>query len=845
MRSAFVLALFALGCTGGGELPEAQRPQRKAPNSSARPAPSFFESVRFTSVPAGTFGPYVAITPTGGVALWAQTAEKGRAWLGVTFDERGQHRGGPQRLAVAPDEVGLAVVEPAAAGFTLLWTRNDTAGTMLESLELDARGKPRGAPIPLAAIKGEVVWIDHVATPRGSLAFWGVKGPGGADLFAALVGGERVEPKPFARGVSAWQAAAFGSGAAVGLVRDKGQVEVQTLDDHGAPAERVEVSASASAAADLDMVSSERGLLLAWSDHGSAESRVMLARLDGSRNLTLPPTPLAGVLGDQVLVRLVPPESGRGSAYLAWENLLERPAAGRAIVLAPVAADGSLGTARTILDHAASDGSLPELAATADGLAALTLARACRKGEDCAKAPLLPTFVELDGALEVKASEPLGISALRGEVPDLAWGLSCATKPCLVMAAQALSPTPIWAVRATPRATSFVPAARRAERSGPPRVASLEVLAKTEPLADLALGRLGSTSLAAWVTYFDPTAPWEKLTKPAADGRLDPPRALLQVRAGSLPPETISIRARSLGGVALGPSASGSAEALLAWTAMDFKLPQVFVTVVDDKAKKLRQRMLTRAPGEKSDVAVTGVGDGWLVAWIDERSGDPELYAARVNRLLQNAGPEKRITSAAGGAAEVALLPRGQDALVAWSDARDKEHPGVGDIYVALLKGADASLLGAEQVVAKTPRHSRSPALSALGKGALLAWIEESVSASGEPGDAEARVVELGADGRPVGSSVGVSASAGPPGAVAVDCEDERCRVLLLVQRERGPELWVADWSAGKLGAPRRLLGLTSGVPLTIPPAVLGPEVLLADRAGNQGRARRLLVDWK
>lgn len=841
MRRAFVLAVFSLGCAGAGEAPEPRRPVPPRPASELPSTARAFESVRFASVPAGTFGPYVADAKTGGVALWASSHEKGRAWFGVAFDTQGNPRGAPQRLAKAPDEVGLAMVEPSLAGFTLLGTHESGPSTYLDTLELDAHARARAQPLRLSEVSGEVVWIDLVTTSKGSLALWGVKSPEGADLFAALVGGEKLQPAPIVKGARAWQAAALGSGAAVGVVAG-GKVFVQTLDEHGAPATRVAVTQTPTASAALDMVPVGADLLLAWSDEADGDAKVQLAAVDRSGKLLGPPKPLP-TLGDHALVRLVPPHPGSERAYLAWESLLDRPAEGRALVLAPVSRDGSVGEARATLDHAAKDGSMPELAATASGLAALTLAKACSRGKDCKGAPLLPTYVELDAELRVTASEPLTLSSLRGDAPDLAWGLSCNAKPCRVLAAQAVAPTPVWAVKAVAKPSDFVPAARRAEKSTPPRVAALELLAKTDMLSDVALTKLGQSSLAAWVTYFDPAAPWERLTKPAPDGKLDPVRALLQVRAvpdsgAALAVETISLRARSLGGVALAPAQSAPAEALLGWTAIDFKQPQVFLTVLDEKGKKLRQRMLTRAPGEKSDVALAGLADGWLLAWVDERSGDAELYAARVNRQLMNVGPEKRITNAAGAASDVALLVKGQAVLAAWSDARDKERPGVGDIYVASLKSADASISGGERLVAKTPKHSRSPALAPKGDGALLAWIEESPSGSGE---AEARIVEIAADGAPAESSSAVELP-GPPSALALDCRDDRCRVLVALQRGGASELWVAEWPRGKAV---RLMSLSSPAPLTIAPGFFGREALLADGDRSQGRARRVLIDWK
>lgn len=846
MRKTILTALAVCACAGQGESVGPKRPARPPIAAAKAATAGAFESLRFATVPAGTFGPYVATTASGGLAVWAQAVEQKRAWFGVAFDENGTPRGDPQRLVNAPNEVGLAIVEPEPSGFALLSTHKQGLRTQIDSLELDPRGRAKASPLALADVGGDVVWIDLVTTSRGTLALWGVKSSGGADLFAALIGQEHVQREPFARNARAWQATSLGTGAAIGVVNATGGIEVALLDDHGASTSRVAVAAGPSAAVDLDMVNVERNLLLAWSDR----ENLWLAAVSGDAKLTAPPARLPGAVGAETLVRLVPPHERGGKAYLAWESLLDRPPSGRKISLAAISGDAKLGSSRVVLDHGVGDGSVPELAARASGLSALTLAKACKSERECEGAQLVPTYLELDSDLRVTASLPLRISALRGEVPDLAWGLSCAMQPCRVLGAQASSPTPVWAIRVEAKPSDFLPAARSGAHAALPRVAALELVSKADPLADVAHAKLGGTSLAAWVTYFDPNAPWERLTKPAPDGKLDPVRALLQVRAipasgAALPAETVSIRARSPGGVALAASSGSPAEALLVWTAIDFKVPQVFATVVDEKGKKLRQRMLTRAPGEKADVATAGLGDGWLVAWVDERSGDPEVYAARVGRVLQAAAPEKRITRAPGAAAEIAMIARGNDGLIAWSDARDKDQPGVGDIHVALLKGADGSLVGTETVIAKTARHSRSPALAPLGAGALLAFIEESVSASGGPGDAEVQIVELGADGRPVGAPSVLPTTGATPTALALDCREDGCRLLIAASRGGATELRVAEWARGKSTPLTRLLGLPSPPPVGIAPALAGRELIVADRVGNEGRVRRMLIDWK
>ncbi len=123
------------------------------------------------------------------------------------------------------------------------------------------------------------------------------------------------------------------------------------------------------------------------------------------------------------------------------------------------------------------------------------------------------------------------------------------------------------------RSDSWRPAARTFGVEAPPRVRENRVLARTDSLADLALAKVGTGSLAAYLTDFDPTTPWVKLKQPASDGRLEPLRArlgMIGLRPDGTPlaPEqALSVRAHSLGGIALAPGATGS-DVLAAWTGM-------------------------------------------------------------------------------------------------------------------------------------------------------------------------------------------------------------------------------------------------------------------------------------
>lgn len=852
MRCALLLLLGALSCAGPGADVGPKQPdlgRRGTPRDAARVRA--LDSTRLADVPAGTFGPYVADTAAGGVAVWAATDGAQRSWQARAFDAAGKPVGAVKKLGPAPAEVGLAVVEPrGSSGFALLYTRKEADQTLIEARLLGPGGDAEGTVLRIGDAKGEVIWIDLVPTTRGVLALFGVKESGAAAIFAKSVGGSEAV-RAVTKSARAWQAASFGDGAALGFVAPVdpakpggGRVEVALLDDSGETRKTETISDSPTAEPDLDMVTAGRRLLFAWSDHRSADARIHVALADATGKLEKPPAAVAPGLGEQALVKLVPPR-GSGPAYLAWENVSDRPESGRAISIAALGQDGVLGSNQVELGHASLE-SLPELVASERGLSALALGAACKVGEDCGASPLVPTWVELGRDMGVLVSAPVRMTALGGEPPDLAWGLSCLRKSCSVLAAQSVSPAPVYLVELQPQGPAYRPIASRAIEKLPPRATALETVASTEPLADLALGKVGDASLAAWVTYFDPSAPYQRLAKPTPDGRFDPIRARLQTHplgGGRAEPETLSIRARSLGGVSLA-AATGSSEALLGWTALDNKLPQVFATVVDSGGKKLRQRMLTRAPGEKSDVSIAALADGWILAWIDERAGDPELFALRLNRQLMNVGPEKRLTSAKGSAADTAVLSRGSDVWAAWSDAREGDRPGFGDIFVAKLRGADASLDGAETRIEKTALHSRSPALASFGKGALLAWIEETPATGGAATDGQIKLAVLDEAMKPSASSTVRTKGGGTPGSVALDCGEGSCRVIVLVTDGEAAEL--QGFVHGREGStePKRLVTLSGYAGSAVPVAIVGDDLIYAERSGSAARVRRLSVDW-
>src|SRR5690606_23234908 len=99
------------------------------------------------------------------------------------------------------------------------------------------------------------------------------------------------------------------------------------------------------------------------------------------------------------------------------------------------------------------------------------------------------------------------------------------------------------------------------------------------------------------------------------------------------------------GGVSLSSFQDG--RALVGWAALDQGKPHVFLTLVDQAGKKVRQQMLTKIGAEVSDVSVARTADGFVVLWIDDRNGTPEVYGTLLDRELRAVSSEQRLTEGA------------------------------------------------------------------------------------------------------------------------------------------------------------------------------------------------------
>lgn len=849
-------------------------PRTSHPNASqkkARAAAAGLAAMtahRFAEV-TDVVGPYVGRDGDVSLAVWAEAAASGRSLFAAAIDAKGIP-GKPARFGNIAPELDLVLVRGfgAASGkavgqprFAVVNTRRSEQKTSLDVTALSASAVAVWGPTTLVERAARVLWVGFVVAGETPLLLWaeqqgGAKPGDPASVYGMPVAldGKAQQPVAIVNKACVWQAAAVAGRAAVASVRPgpngcaTGTVTLDLLGASGKSEKSVELGGRA--ALDLDLVASPDAFVLAWSDREQLEPRAVTAVVDVKGVVRSPAAAAVAALGEQGVIALAPGPTPSSPAFLVWENLAERPETARFFEISALNANGRASGAHSRLLYGRADGGAPELASYGTGLAALTLAPACSGDDDesCAGGPV-PTFVAFDAGLKVQASEPLMLDALGGHAADLGWGLTCQSGGCFALAAPSRSPAALFTVPLPLRHSPYHPAAEETALAAKPRVSSSDVLLRAEaPLSQIAVGELNGRSLVGYVTDFDPTTPWQKLTKPAEDGRLEPLRARIALRPfaadGARPAlgdeQVLSLRAHSLGGLSLLTEPATGKDALAVWTGLDKGEPQVFLTSVGLDGKRGQQRMLTRKTGEASDVAGLVVDGGYLVAWVDERSGDAEVYSARVGRALEKASPEQRVTTSDGAASQLTLTRVGGKPYALWADARAAEEPGWADIYGAFLRPGDAARDGNEHRLSSTRPHSFSPQASQLGGSPVVAWLEEGVDAT----PASVRLAVLSPSGDITGNVSVVPINGGVPRGLGIACQDVSCRVAVTVEADGRGELHGFEWRPSSEARVAKLSSLGGPSAVAVAPLVQGNFVYVADLRDGRGLVRRLGIDW-
>jgi hypothetical protein len=864
-RTGCAIVLLA-ACTppsvnGVPALPIVATPLQPAPPAPPDPivddSPPALDATLVERVPEGTFGPYVGSAPNGrAIALWAAlTQTDGWRWFSSVLDSKGVPTAPPRALGAAPNEVSLAAITGGPNGFLALAAGVTPTGTRIEALQLGAAGELMSGPTPLAYSRTDVLWVKPLAVGPANVALWATLAVGAADLsFAPLTpsGAQQVTPLRVLEGAKAWQAVPFSDGIALaaviaGVNEASRTLVVCFLDSDGRRLGQTEIRSGAGLEDQVDAARVGDNLVVTWTEREGADRRLYLAALGPDTQLIAPPEPATAPFTRQRLLELLPPGAPRGDALLAWEHVGQAPRGQRRILIGRVSDRGRLAPPSAVLafsgDHDADpDKNEVELARKGNGLAALARAIACPPDAATCETPdPVPTFAELGPDLEPVASEPVRLAPEGGKVADLAWGLHCSSDACSALGALPAAPVPIYGVDLRARSRAWPAVASRLEPALP-QALEARAVAETEPLADLSAARVGRTWLVASLTQFDENTPYVRRTTPAPDGKLAPVRAVLGVQAftndgRAEAHKIISYRARSTGGVAL--SRLSDERALLAWTALDQQRPQVFATLIGKNGAPLAQRMLTTNAGNVTAVAAAALARGSVVAWIGDRDGAAQLFAARLNEELLRTAPEQRLGPANGFTA-LSLARRGDEAWLVSTRRGEREEV----LSLTRLDPKTAARRGDELPIQRSEtRTLSSPVIVPNAGGALLAWVERPLVGGSD--EARAFLLQLDAEARRVGEPVSIASPTGDPAAVRLFCDGAHCQGVLDARPPEGSRLEGFDYRSGT--APEaRVLVYRAGAAADGPAfAVSDGAVFYADRIERRGLLRRAAIDFR
>jgi hypothetical protein len=760
-------------------------------------------------------------------------------------------------VAECESDLGLVVLKPVGnekQALVLYSTQSEEQTTKVRALLLDGEGKPKNTTLELVTLRSALLWLDVIDTRSGPIVLYAVNRDERAEIRAVGLNPNhslRFADREVASGLRAWQAVKSPDGAALAVVTagEKGrggQVSLRLLDDQatlvGKP---IELSNEGTAEIDLDLTRVRKAYVLAWSERRRVDSTVMLAAVDAKGNVMTPPSRATRPLGEQSLVRLIPP-GPLGKAALLWEEL-NLPNERRRLSLAEVDENGKIASSTVYLPCVGQGNQVPEIVATSKGWSLLTIDDGAPSTNGEERNPV-PVYLELGPEMIARSKQDLRFGATNNEIPLLAWGLVC-QQGCRMTAAFDGDNVQIKNIKfgdvglessRRAAAQSFV----RQASNQTPRLEELESVLEVEPLADFSVNRSAKGFQLSYLTYFEATAPLAKLAKPGPDGRTDPLQARVDVL--SLPesfvpstPTSISFRATSQPGVAVATGNAQDPETVVAWSALDKGQPQVFASLYGVDGKKRTQRMLTHRTGALDEVTAVAVPEGWYVAWLDERGPMGELYGMRLSKTLDRRGGEQKVSQGTGQVTSIALLPQSNYLLAVWSEVKKTAQRRNAELYARRLSLVDGSPLSTATRLLENSGAVKFLTVTPFGSGAVLSWLE--VMQEGNSVDAPGRVryVRLDDRGALVSTIKDITTPNLVPVSLAIDCMEKRCHGVITTDLGGRGELLAFDFDPTVEQAPSLvpLFQSLGTVEQNVAPVLLGNHLFAVDQVDAE-RAR-------
>jgi len=857
--------LTPVACGLGAPREPAQESQK--PRARTKGPESRLGALPMAQVPSGTFGPHLAMTGAGPFVAWAEPAPDGAIWRTMAPGTKTRLRLGP----VLPKTSGMLSffkLDRARDGAVLAQvTRRDRIDAVSVTL---LRASGATAPQEVSAEEGEVLWVASVPQGPRVHVLWARRRGAGAEISAASLDalGKVDSRESIRQGAIGWQVAEGPAGTWLATLEGTGQkatLVLTKLDGVGPRGQSFEIAKDLKGADQLDLWVGDATVAVSLRDEDQGTTRLRVAEVDQAGAIVAPLRAVTALRGEQSLLKLL---SLRGSKrpWLAWEEPALDGPSWRRVLLARLEKDG-VRAPEAWLDVHDTGSLLPGLAASDTNVVALTREAACSEGQpDCIGTPSGLSLLAL-GVEGPSAGRVASVPGLPAELPrgSLCWDLDCLADACGVLCAETDTPTSVHFAafepggvvqRAGVEPGKGRPEAALRDLSAGPRVVRVEPVAPVAALADVALGRGDTQTLLAWVTDFDPSVDPKPLDRPAPDGRREPYQAEVRIAAlagssaaasgaqapagpGRQPQGTvISYRARSLGGVSLSGERAG--RRVLGWAALDQGRAHVFATLVDAQGKKIKQRLLSRKSGEVTDVQVVTTSSGFLLFWVDDRSGRGQVYAQAVDGELNSVGPERTLTPDTKDPIGLFALVRGEQVVLTFGDS---QVDGRGSVFAMSVLARNLDTVVAPRALTAGDGHAHSPVLYTGPKGDLsVMYVEGAVGDVRET--TELRTLPLDVGLRAASPAV-VVLPAVDIRTFGLDCEAAGCQVVAVSADVQRAELWGAASPDGTLWRSQFLLGLEGDTELIPPPAVLKDEAFVAMPSGDDGFViDRLVIDF-
>src|SRR6185436_12485261 len=136
------------------------------------------------------------------------------------LSEAGAPDGDPVDVAPAGNGVALAALRASGEGYLATWVEPVARNHAVMLLDLDAKGRARGAPALVTQLSDDLSWVDLLPNAKGALLLWEVPRDERSDLYVMPVTGGKAAGTAVAvaRAVLGWESLATEQGAALATV---------------------------------------------------------------------------------------------------------------------------------------------------------------------------------------------------------------------------------------------------------------------------------------------------------------------------------------------------------------------------------------------------------------------------------------------------------------------------------------------------------------------------------------------------------------------------------------------------------------------------------------------------